>query len=75
MSAMRGIIDEITIERSILMFALGTIVNTLAILAGGICGLLFGALLGQRHQETLTRTCGVCTLFPCVSSVLLNMDR
>ena len=55
------------------MFALGTIVNTLAIVAGGICGLLFGKLLGDRHQETLTRTCGVCTLFIGISGALEGM--
>ena len=57
------------------MFALGTITNTLAILAGGIFGLLFGKLLGQRHQETLTRTCGVCTLFIGISGALEGMLR
>lgn len=55
------------------MFALGTITNTLAIIAGGISGLLFGKLLGQRHQETLTRTCGVCTLFIGIGGALEGM--
>jgi len=52
------------------MFALGTIVNTAAILAGGAGGLLFGKFLQDRHQETLTRTCGVCTLFIGISGAL-----
>ena len=30
----------------------GTIINTAAIIAGGICGHLFGRLLKERHQET-----------------------
>ena len=55
------------------MFALGTIVNTLAILSGGVCGALFGKLLGPRHQETLTRTCGICTLFIGISGALEGM--
>ena len=55
------------------MFALGTIVNTLAILAGGIFGLLSGKFLKDRHQETLTRTCGVCTLFLGISGALEGM--
>ena len=55
------------------MFALGTIVNTLAIVAGGIGGLLFGKFLKERHQETLTRTCGVCTLFIGISGALEGM--
>lgn len=41
----------------------GTIINTAAIIAGGICGHLFGRLLKERHQETLTMACGVGTLF------------
>jgi uncharacterized membrane protein YqgA involved in biofilm formation len=55
------------------MFALGTIVNTLAILGGGVCGALFGKLLGQRQQETLTRTCGVCSMFIGLSGTLEKM--
>lgn len=55
------------------MFALGTIVNTLAILCGGLCGALFGKLLGPRHQETLTRTCGVCSMFIGISGTLEKM--
>ena len=37
------------------MFALGTIVNTAAIIAGGFLALLFGGLLQQRHQELTGR--------------------
>ena len=55
------------------MFALGTIVNTLAIVSGGICGALFGSLLKDRHQETLTGVCGVCTLFIGISGALEEM--
>ena len=57
------------------MFALGTIVNTLAILGGGIFGALFGKMLGPRHQETLTRTCGVCSMFIGLSGTLEEMFR
>ena len=55
------------------MFALGTIVNTLAILAGGVFGALFGKMLGIRQQETLTRTCGVCSMFIGLSGTLEEM--
>ena len=55
------------------MFALGTIVNTLAIIAGGMGGALFGKFLGERHQETLTRVCGVCTLFIGIGGALEGM--
>lgn len=55
------------------MFALGTIVNTLAIIAGGIFGSFFGRLLRERHQESLTKVCGVCTLFIGISGALEGM--
>ena len=55
------------------MFALGTIVNTLAIVVGGIGGALFGKLLSDRHQQTLIRVCGICTLFIGISGALEEM--
>ena len=41
----------------------GTLINTGAIIAGGLFGFLFGKLLGKRHQETLTAACGIGTMF------------
>ena len=35
------------------MIGLGTIVNTAAIVLGGVFGLLFGRRLSERHQDTL----------------------
>ena len=55
------------------MFALGTIVNTAAIILGGFLGLLFGGLLQQRHQDSLCKVCGVCTLFIGISGALEGM--
>ena len=55
------------------MFALGTIVNTAAILLGGFLGLFFGGLLQPRHQDSLCKTCGVCTLFIGISGALEGM--
>ena len=57
------------------MFGLGTIINTGGILLGGILGLLFGKLLKDRHQETLTRVCGVSVLFIGVAGALEEMMR
>lgn len=51
----------------------GTIVNTAAIVAGGLCGHLFGRLLRPQHQETLTLACGVSTLFIGISGALRYM--
>ena len=54
---------------------IGTIVNTGAIIAGGICGHLFGKLLKDRHQETLTMACGIGTLFIGISGAMTYMVR
>lgn len=52
---------------------IGTVVNTAAIVAGGLCGHLFGRLLKPRHQETLTMACGVGTLFIGISGAMNYM--
>ena len=51
----------------------GTIINTAAIVVGGICGHLFGRLLKKRHQETLTMACGVGTLFLGIAGAMNYM--
>lgn len=55
------------------MVGLGTIVNTAAIILGGLCGLLFGRFLPERTQDTLCRSCGLCTLFIGVSGAMQGM--
>ena len=55
------------------MFGLGTIINTVAIVLGGIFGGLFGKLLKERHQESLCKVCGVCTLFIGIGGALEGM--
>ena len=52
---------------------IGTIINTAGILAGGICGHLFGRVLKERHQETLTMACGVSTLFLGIAGAMQYM--
>ena len=51
----------------------GTIINTLAILAGGLLGALFGRFLSDSAQDTLTKVCGVSTLFIALSGALEGM--
>ncbi len=51
----------------------GTIVNTAAIVVGGVCGHLFGKILKARHQETLTMACGIGTLFISMAGALQYM--
>ena len=56
------------------MFGLGTIINTLAIIAGGVCGGLFGRFLKESAQDTLTKVCGVSTLFIAISGALEGLE-
>ena len=55
------------------MVGLGTIINTLAIVLGGILGALFGRFLSDSAQDTLTKVCGVSTLFIALSGALEGM--
>ena len=55
------------------MIGLGTIINTAAILVGGLFGALFGRFLKQSTQDTLTTVCGVSTLFIAISGALEGM--
>ena len=55
------------------MYGLGTIMNTAAIVAGGAGGALFGRFLKENVQDTLTRVCGVSTLFIAITGALEQM--
>lgn len=55
------------------MYGLGTIVNTAAIVAGGILGGFCGKFLGERHQDSLSKACGICTLFIGIGGALEGM--
>lgn len=52
---------------------MGTIINTAAIIIGGILGYFFGNLLKERHQNTLNMACGVCVLFIGLAGALEGM--
>ena len=55
------------------MYGLGTIINTGAIVVGGILGLLFGKLIKERHRDTLCKTCGVAVLVIGLAGALKGM--
>lgn len=55
------------------MFGLGTLINTVAIIIGGLLGILFGKLISERFQDTLRKTCGVAVLFLGISGALEGM--
>ncbi|HEM5299859.1 TPA: DUF554 domain-containing protein [Streptococcus suis] len=52
------------------MFALGTIINTVAIALAGVLGSWFGHLLKERHQSGLTVVSGLAVLFLGISGSL-----
>lgn len=45
------------------MPGLGTVINTLAIIVGGLFGLAFGKLMNEKIKDSLCKACGVCVLF------------
>lgn len=45
------------------MYGLGTLINTGAIVAGGLAGMFTGRLLGDRRQEGLLTACAVSVMF------------
>ena len=55
------------------MFGLGTIINTGAIILGGLSGHLFGKALKERHQDSLTLSCGVSVLFIGIAGAMQGM--
>lgn len=55
------------------MYGLGTIINTAAIVAGGLFGHFFGRLLKESTQDTLNKVCGVSTLFIAISGAMEGM--
>lgn len=55
------------------MVGLGTVINVLAILAGGLLGMLLGRFLKQPVQDALTKACGVSTVFIAVYGAVEKM--
>ena len=55
------------------MIGLGTIINTAAIVVGGLAGALFGRFLNERIQDTLTKVCGVSTIMISIAGAMEGM--
>lgn len=55
------------------MPGLGTVINTAAIVLGGLCGLLFGKIIKEHVQDGLCTACGVATLFLGLSGAMEGM--
>ncbi|MDO5456038.1 MAG: DUF554 domain-containing protein [Eubacteriales bacterium] len=57
------------------MTGLGTIINTGAVIAGGVMGNIVGKLFGEEQQNALTKTCGVSVLFIAIAGAMEGMLR
>ena len=55
------------------MIGLGTLINTVAIIVGGVFGKLFGDKLKESHQESLCTACGVSVLFIGIAGAMEGM--
>lgn len=55
------------------MVGLGTIINVLGIIFGGILGFFGGKLIKEHHQDALTKVCGICVLFIGIGGALEEM--
>lgn len=55
------------------MYGLGTVINTAAIVAGGVLGLLFGRFMSDHMQDGLCKACGVATIFLGLAGALSGM--
>lgn len=57
------------------MLGMGTLINVIGILAGGMLGMWFGKRFSSRMQETLNRACGISVLFIGMAGALEEMMK
>ena len=55
------------------MIGLGTIINTAAIIIGGLAGSVFGKRMTERYQEILMKAMGLCVIFLGIAGALEKM--
>lgn len=55
------------------MVGLGTIINSAAIIVGGVFGHLFGKILNERFQDSLQKASGICVLFIGIAGAMEGM--
>ena len=55
------------------MIGLGTIINTIAVIAGGLIGLVLKKGMKQKMQDTLMQACGISVIFIGISGTLSKM--
>jgi len=57
------------------MIGMGTLVNTGAIVAGGVIGLFAGRLFREESQASIGKACGVSTLFIAIAGAMSGMMK
>lgn len=55
------------------MIGLGTIMNSAAIIAGGLVGHFTGKLFKEEQHDSLNKTCGISVLFIAISGAMQGM--
>ena len=55
------------------MFGFGTVINTAAIILGGLAGHFFGSLLKERCRNSLSMACGISVLFIGTAGAMQGM--
>ncbi len=55
------------------MYGLGTIINTAAIIAGGVLGMLLGKRIPERCRDTVCKACGIAVLFIGIAGALKGL--
>ena len=55
------------------MLGLGTIINSVSIIAGGAIGYFAGKLFKPQQQETLNKACVICVLFIVIAGAMEGM--
>ncbi|MBE5848527.1 MAG: DUF554 domain-containing protein [Lachnospiraceae bacterium] len=55
------------------MIGLGTIINSAAIVAGGLIGIFSGKMFREEQQDAITKTCGISVLFIAIAGAMQGM--
>ena len=55
------------------MIGLGTIINSVSIIIGGLAGTFAGKLFREEEQDALTKTCGISVLFIAIAGAMQGM--
>ncbi len=52
---------------------MGTIINTISVIAGGLIGLFTGKLFREDQQDSIVKACGISTLFIAMAGAMQGM--